>query len=150
MTAIHYVLANISNCAIQHGPTTQGHPTSVCTEISSANICSQDFETYHCNGNTNSNYEVHVLGSYEALSCCSDVPETSRIEVVNEGQVGRKVVLVLASTRPVAWYLDMEDGMEIQTVVLVSVKMKENGSWVHCRDYKVDSQKINRLVWLTQ
>ena len=115
-----YVLANVSNCAIQYGPTTEDHPASLCTEISSTNICSKDFETYHCNDNTNPNYEVHVLGSYQALTCCSDVPETSRIEVVNEGQVGRKVVLVLASSRPVVWYLDMDDGMEIERVVLVS------------------------------
>ena len=117
---MYFVLANVANCTIQHGPTTQGHPTSVCTQISSSNICSRDFETYYCDGGANSNYEVHILGSYQALSCCNDVPETSRIEVVNEGHAKRELVLVLASTRPVAWYLDMEDGMEIQRVVLVS------------------------------
>ena len=94
----------------------------MCTEISSSNICSRDFETYHCDGGTNSNYEVHILGSYQAQSCCNDVPETSRIEVVNKGHVGRKLVLVLASTQPVAWYLDMEDGTEVQRVVLVSLR----------------------------
>ena len=61
-----------------------------------------------------------MLALYQAISCCSDVPEISRIEVVNEGQRGRKAVLVLASTRPVNWYLDMEDKTEIHTVVLVS------------------------------
>lgn len=64
-----------------------------------------------------------MLALYQAISCCSDVPETSRIEVVNEGRRGRKAVLVLASTRPVNWYLDMEDGTEIETVVLVSDEM---------------------------
>ncbi|XP_028391577.1 uncharacterized protein LOC114516333 [Dendronephthya gigantea] len=112
-------LANVSQCVVQHGPTSQGHAASICTNVVSTKICSQDFKTYHCSGYTNQHYEVHVLGLYQATSCCSDVPETSRIEVVSEGHHGRKVVLVLASTRPVAWYLDMEDGVEIEKVVLV-------------------------------
>ena len=112
-------VAHVSQCVIQHGLTAQVHPARVCTEISSTIICSQDFETYHCKSDTNQNSEVHVLASHQAISCCSDFPESSRIEVVNEGQRGRKVVLVLASTRPVNWFLDMEYGTEIDTVVLV-------------------------------
>ena len=62
---------------------------------------------------------MHVLGTHQAKSCCAEIPETSKIEVVKKGQLRRNVVLVLASTRPVAWYLDMEDEVEIERVVLV-------------------------------
>lgn len=115
-------IANVSSCVIRYGATTKQHATSVCAHISNTNICSQDFETYHCNNRDNSpSYEVHVFGLYQAATCCNDVPETSRIDVVNQGQTRRSVVLVLASTRPVAWFLNLEDGTVINKVIMVSL-----------------------------
>ena len=104
---------------MEHGPTTTKHPVSVCTEISSTQICSQDFVTYHCHSSKISPYEVHVLGTYQAASPCSDTPGISRITVVKQGHLINKVVLVLASTCPVTWYLNMKNDVEINQVVLV-------------------------------
>ena len=78
---------------------------------------------YSCVANSNCNYEVHVLGSYESAQGGFQQHPTGYPDVylTVTGISSRPLILVLSSYEPAAWTLHIPTGVEIDRVILVSL-----------------------------
>ena len=71
-------------------------------------------------GNSSAVYEVHVLSAHEVADGRPPSAGDATVNVVNDGQPGRPIVLVFASYEPVNWILNLPADLIISKVILVS------------------------------
>ena len=108
-------VAVVGGCHIQH----QGSNAVAAAEYED----SPQSSYYSCVANSNCDYEVHVLGSYESAQGGNHPTGHPDVYLTVTGTSSRPLILVLSSYEPAAWTLHIPTGVEIDRVILVSVPM---------------------------
>ena len=87
------------------------------TSIGSPSVSGRLQTTYSCVAFDNCNYEVHVIGNYESRE--RGTGDTDVVLTVT-GESPHPLILVLTSSEPVRWRLNITSGVTIDRVILVS------------------------------
>ena len=115
--------ASIGSCTIQHNAANPVGVPSVSSVATGSNI---DNATYSCVSNANCKYDVHVLSCFRsfnffrALSRSEAYVGRSTVNISAIGQSPRPLVLVLVSSHPVEWELNIPSHVVIDLVFMVS------------------------------
>ena len=119
LSQLHAVFLNyaavIGDCHIQY------QSSSAVTTPEYGGIPPRSY--YSCVANSNCDYEVHVLGSYESTQRGFQQHPTGYPDVylTVTGISSRPLILVLSSYEPAAWTLHIPTGVEIDKVIIVSL-----------------------------
>ena len=80
--------------------------------------------TRSCTANDNCNYSVHVISVYEARSrgFRDHAPGSASVRVTVSGDRSdtRPLILVLASYEPIRWSISVPQGVNLETLIVVS------------------------------
>ncbi len=79
---------------------------------------------YSCTPDSSSTqYEVHVLSVYEVINRRPPKAGDAIVNIISQGSSDRPIILVLGSYEPVNWILNLQPGIKISKVILVSTQV---------------------------
>ena len=79
--------------------------------------------TYSCtSGNSSTEHEVHVLSVYEVINTSPPKAGNATVNIIGRGSSDKPIILVLGSSEPVNWILQLTACITISKVILVSRK----------------------------
>ena len=126
--------ASIGSCTIQRNATNPVGVPSISSVVTGGNI---DNATYSCVSNANCKYDVHVLSCSGSLNFIPGLLSfgsrvgRSTVNISAIGQSPRPLVLVLVSSQPIVWELNIPSHVVIDLVFVVSHSIFNIGLKTH-------------------